>query len=285
MRTQNFSTKCLIEGLEQRNLFSVIGYALSDSGQLNINGTSGVDQISVRLIRPSDDGAVSVEIQSGMRVTKKPLVLKNITGVSVNGRDGNDRILVFGTLDERYSDTKSFFVNINGGAGNDNLTVKNFDGVIGVSAGEGDDNVDLSGAIDQDYVLGPQSYRWVYCGPGNDVARGSFANDDLDGEDGNDVLMGSDGDDYLTGGRGTNTIFGNGGDDTLLLYPKNGLFEDNPYPWHFGGDDTFDGGEGRDSVVVFTNTALSSKRVFSLVAISVEEETGYDYADNGNGKG
>jgi Ca2+-binding RTX toxin-like protein len=280
---QNLGT-CSIEGLETRTLFSVIGYAISDGGQLLVTGSNSADQISVHLVRTTEGGPVNVELMSGLRVTK-PVVVKNVTGISVSGRNGNDRIFVFGNLDERYSDTQQFYISVNAGGGHDNVTVKNFDGVLGVSAGDGDDNVNLSNAMPEDYVRGPQSYRWVYGGTGNDVIQGSFDNDDLDGEDGDDVLVGSAGDDYLTGGRGTNLLMGGDGDDTALIYPENGLYDDNPYPWHYGGKDHFDGGDGEDRLMIYTNTGLSTPRVFSVTTINVELKDVYDYDSDGGGKG
>ena len=63
---------------------------------------------------------------------------------------------------------------------------------------------------------------------------GADGDDDLDGNNGNDIIYGGEGNDTLTAGDGDDQLFGGAGDD---------VFHDD-----WGGNDTFDGGSGIDSL-------------------------------------
>src|SRR3954470_24125117 len=85
----------------------------------------------------------------------------------------------------------TFTVIVNGGAGNDSLTVLAHSDEVAA--------VGLDG------------------GPGDDVLTGADSNDTLNGGDGNDRIIGAAGDDVLNGGAGNDTLVWNNGDgsDTL----------------------------------------------------------------------
>lgn len=69
---------------------------------------------------------------------------------------------------------------------------------------------------------------------GNDVIRGTSADEEIRGEGGNDTLYGMGGNDELRGGKGNDQLFGGDGNDRLR----------GDY-----GDDALTGGAGRDRFV------------------------------------
>lgn len=98
-----------------------------------------------------------------------------------------------------------------------------------VSAGEGDDFLDLSSAADI-----------AYGGPGNDTIYGWSGNDRLLGEAGDDVIYAGKGDDKVYGGTGIDKLYGGEGADSIS--GEAGL------DWLFGenGNDSIYGGQGSD---------------------------------------
>lgn len=96
---------------------------------------------------------------------------------------------------------------------------------------------------------------------GDDVFRGTFANDviyggagddRLDGADGNDIVYGGDGNDILQGGYGDDVLNGGNGNDVLSNgYGGSGILNGGAGDDQlFGGsnDDIFDGGAGDDRI-------------------------------------
>ena len=84
---------------------------------------------------------------------------------------------------------------------------------------------------------------------GNDVLRGTGADDNLNGSGGRDVLSGRTGDDYLNGGSGRDVLYGGSGDDYLDGGRDNDrLFGNSGKDHLFGGSgsDELTGGSGHD---------------------------------------
>lgn len=77
---------------------------------------------------------------------------------------------------------------------------------------------------------------------GNDVIRGSFKNNYLDGGDGNDTIHGLFGDDQIVGGAGNDLIYGGGGRDII----DGGYGDDRIFGQ--SDDDQIVGGKGNDSI-------------------------------------
>jgi Ca2+-binding RTX toxin-like protein len=98
-----------------------------------------------------------------------------------------------------------------------------------VSAGQGNDYLDLSSAADI-----------AYGGAGNDTIYGWSGNDRLYGEAGDDVIDAGKGDDKVYGGDGTDKMYG--GDGADFISGEAGL------DWLFGdnGNDSIYGGQGPD---------------------------------------
>lgn len=108
----------------------------------------------------------------------------------------------------------------------------------------------LNGTPDPDTLVG---------GGGDDTVRGADADDRLDGANGNDALEGEAGNDTLLGGFGDDTMRGGEGDDDLsdVGFGDDYLFggAGNDFLVDRGGNNVIDGGDGRDTFMVWFTEA------------------------------
>jgi len=201
----------LIEACEPRRLLShggAMGAATLTDGLLTVTGTRHSDEIMV-----SVDGTDATKLDVVINGTQvNQVVLADVTGILVNGGNGNDHITIENTL--------MIPATLMGGDGKDKL-----------NGGAGDDV--LEGDNGKDALSG---------GDGNDSLSGGRANDQLDGGNGDDVMSGGKGNDNLMGDADTDTMAGGIGDDTLSGGDGNDLVEGD------SGDDSLDGGTGDDIV-------------------------------------
>ncbi|WP_158967714.1 calcium-binding protein [Chachezhania sediminis] len=140
-------------------------------------------------------------------------------------------------------ETNSGIENLIATEGNDFVNGNGWDNIIEGRAGNddidgngGDDT--LFGGAGDDVLDGDTGADTLLGGSGNDELIGGIGADTLSGGAGNDVLDGGDGDDFLDGGAGHDALFGGAGDDRLMAV----------YDWNF--DETYDGGEGSDTIVL-----------------------------------
>jgi Ca2+-binding RTX toxin-like protein len=200
----------LIEACEPRRLLSHGGGGMATltDGLLTVTGTRRSDEIMVS-VDLTDATKLDVVI-NGNQVNQ--VVLADVTGILVNGGNGNDHITIENTL--------TIPSTLMGGNGKDKL-----------NGGAGDDVLD--GDNGKDALSG---------GGGDDALSGGRSNDNLDGGDGNDTLSGGKGNDNLMGDAGTDTLAGGIGDDTVSGGDGDDLVEGDT------GDDSLDGGAGDDIV-------------------------------------
>lgn len=210
-----------------------------------------------------NDGSVTGSFQLDISAPRLPLVevLSNNsddffgssgTAYRIRGRDGDDRIWLFGTNDDAVNGGGGGD-DLDGGPGNDALVggggndiikgglgndvLSGGRGVDVLEGGDGDD--ELHGGRGGDVLNGGNGNDRIFSGLG-DVVQGGAGNDtligggDLDGGADDDLLIGNDRDNLLTGGTGNDTIFGMGGDDTIIAGE---------------GDDEIDGGGGKDTII------------------------------------
>src|SRR5262249_20513279 len=78
---------------------------------------------------------------------------------------------------------------------------------ISVNAGNGNDTVNLSGAL--------SAPATVYGGDGTDTIYGGDGDDYLDGQGDTDTIYGGPGNDTMNGGSGDDVVFGGSGNDTI----------------------------------------------------------------------
>ena len=124
---------------------------------------------------------------------------------------------------------------INGGDGNDTITINSADDALipNDSSNVNSQTVIVNGGGGNDVLVGSEFNDIMNGGSGDDVVNGRAGNDTLGGDAGDDTLLGGSGDDNLFGGDGEDRIKGQGGTDTV------GGGADN---------DTIEGGEGTSSL-------------------------------------
>lgn len=207
----------VVESLERRSLLAAaVGSVELVNGVLEVSGTNRNDTIV--LAANADPTKVDVTL-NGATTTHD---LGPVTGgVRVNGGNGNDTLTVSAAL--------SVAVTVLGGNGKDVL-----------AGGDGDDSLD--GGNGNDSLAGGGGDDSLYGGNGNDSLDGQAAADLLRGDNGADRLSGGDGDDDCDGGRGNDRESGDAGNDTLAGGSNNDSLSGG------GGDDVLRGDAGNDSL-------------------------------------
>ena len=184
-------------------------------------------------------GTVTVQFETGDRTALAGLDYTASTGVLTFNPGVTALTLTVPVLGDNFLEgDEIFFVNLLsptgatladsqgvGTIGNDDSFIEPINDTL--LGGNGDDT--LVGSIGDDVLNGQAGNDSILGGDGNDSLLGGSGNDTLDGQAGNDTLDGQGGDDVLIGG---------GGDDTFVL--GNGA----------GGQDTIDGGDGFNGLVV-----------------------------------
>ena len=157
-------------------------------------------------------------------------------------------------------------VTVDGGAGDDTLTVNDIDhvcrGSLVVRGGAGDDlltgnnakigdirlrmegndgNDSIIGSQGNDTLSGDAGFDRIKGGLGNDLILGGTGIDSLNGDGGNDTLIGGDGTDTLIG-DGADTLSGDDGNDSLQGDQGADIITGG------SGDDTAHGGDGNDTI-------------------------------------
>jgi Ca2+-binding RTX toxin-like protein len=165
----------------------------------------------------------------------------DVSYIMVNGGPGNDTISI-----NSIDGPDGVGAAVSGGAGNDSITT-NLD--ASVWAGEGDDTIRVAdsfqgqvygqGGDDQIYASGRCIDAILDGGDGNDLIDAT-QNDfgvQASGGNGNDTILGSQYDDVIDGGNGSDSLAGNGGNDVIYSRAGNG--------------DSVDGGDGNN--IVYAN--------------------------------
>jgi uncharacterized repeat protein (TIGR01451 family) len=177
------------------------------------------------------------------------VLAKNVKRLIVNGGPGNNFIDLRGVAPCKFPNLADGKVEINGGAGNDEMwgsyfddTMNGGDGNDVLNGGEGDDvlnggagNDMLFGDAGKDVLEGGAGNDMLFGGAGDDMLNGGAGNDRLEGGAGNDWLFGGAGDDWLDGGAGNDRLFGEEGNDTIVQKPGSADIVNDS-----GGADTLD---------------------------------------------
>ncbi len=167
-----------------------------------------------------------------------------IQRIEMLGTSSNDTLRVLGSA------TAQFDVFIDGGAGNDNISVEGANNNASSSrtlvGGEGNDLI--LGSDSADILVGGSGDDVILAGEGGDVIYGdknaSIARNADNGADGNDTLRGMQGADQLIAGGGTDYLLGGQGRDVLDAGAGEDLID-----WYVGdGSDTIEGGGGNDTL-------------------------------------
>jgi uncharacterized delta-60 repeat protein len=176
--------------------------SVSDSGVLEIEGTSGNDFIDLEIGTQEIDGQSVAVIKVTFNGSVIDVPTDLVSSIKINGNNGNDAITVGNDI--TLSST------INGGSGNDVIRAGGGDDVIdggsGINAMFGNDGNDtITGGTSLDALFGGGGDDWLYGGSGIDLLEGGLGLDHLFGQGGNDLLYSRDGGqlDELDGGSGT----------------------------------------------------------------------------------
>jgi Ca2+-binding RTX toxin-like protein len=188
----------------------------SPQGLYTVNGTGFGDVIDVS----SSNGTLLIRVNNSVTTfSPDDPVPAEITGIIVNGLNGNDVITI---------SSNAPAVAINGGAG--------FDTIYGGTRG--------------DSIYGGGSNDLIFGRGGGDLIRGGEGKDTLYGQGGTDRIFGDSGNDHLDGGLQTDRINGGSGADVVIGGTEDDfLFGDsgNDAVSGAGGKDRLDGGSGSDS--------------------------------------
>ncbi len=153
-----------------------------------------------------------------------PNNLSDVINVTYNPQTQDFNLTINGTLVQSRPASKVRRIIINGGKGDDTITVDTGGKSIPATLNGGDGDDTLTG------------------GDGNDRLNGGNGNDTLNGGGGNDALYGGNGDDVLNGGAGNDTLYGQAGSDTL------DGDDGNDHVFGGAGNDSVIGGDGKDTV-------------------------------------
>jgi uncharacterized protein YkwD len=178
-------------------------FATIAGGKLTVQGTSGVDSISI-----TKEGSAYTVTRNATSTT---LAGGGVTSIDVVGQDGDDYILIgAGVTLGAYVDAGAGNDYIQGGTGPDTITSgagkdKSFGGL-------GDDRVAGNGGHDRCY--GEAGKDRLYGGEGNDTMEGGSSTDRFWGEGGNNTYYGQGGDDYFYARNSlADSLFGQDGID------------------------------------------------------------------------
>jgi Ca2+-binding RTX toxin-like protein len=199
-----------------------------ENGQTTFNAADGDDCINANV---NPDGSTDVTYNG----KTYHFTQEESQNLVINGGAGDDNITVTGQ--QLYGPENNLTLkggsgddNIQGGCGNEKIFGGSGDDVI--FAGAGNDEVHAGSG--DDFVDGGAGNDWLGGNSGNDTMRGGSGDDKVSGGTGNDTLQGNSGDDHLDGGVGNDTLDGGSGDDLLGGQ---------------SGDDILIGGSGDDAIV------------------------------------
>lgn len=198
-----------------------------DAGDDKIEGEAGDDILAGG---DGDDvvsgGDGNDRIEGG---TGADLLLDGTGRDTVSGGEGDDHVVVALDGDQDIYD---------GGAGTDTLDLSATECGVDIDLAEGSaegSEIGINDVSGFEIVRGGTGSDTISGSDGNETLSGGVGDDRIAGHDGNDSLDGGDGDDIIADGNGEDTVFGGSGNDVILASAD-------------GNDDSFDGGEGFDTL-------------------------------------
>ena len=210
-----------------------------DSVTFSKNATAIVGENSATV--QDDDsiqvGGAGVVTDGDMTVTEMKTALAEARGI-----DQSDVIVLNGT---KKGDNINVTARKNGGitvtvnGKSHNYTAEQASRLI-INGGAGNDKITVDKAVKNDLV--------IMGGAGNDTIQGGAGNDTIVGGKGNDTLKGGAGNDRITDDSGVNKIYGQAGDDTLIAHSKstNSSSKYSNQIYGGSGNDYLEGGNGKD---------------------------------------
>jgi len=136
---------------------------------------------------------------------------------------GEDLIISADGQTQQFSLQAIAGIEVNGGAGNDTISLANVQIPATVSGAGGSDCIIGGGADDSlrggggnDTIGGAGGNDTIFSGAGNDCIKGGAGDDSVTSASGEDTIHGGTGDDSILCGSGDNVVNGNIGNDTIV---------------------------------------------------------------------
>lgn len=164
----------MLQALECRRLLAASIVNSGPSGVLQVEGSAGADSIALSVVL----GNIIVRINGTAEAFGTDFSDGEFHSIAINGGEGNDTITLPGTL----GSPQIQLVTVNGQGGNDTINGSGLNDVL--YGGDGDDR--LLGKGGGDRLVG---------GPGNDNLQGQAGADTIVPGTGTDILSGGDGQD------------------------------------------------------------------------------------------
>jgi VCBS repeat-containing protein len=198
----------------------------------------GVYEITVNVTDGEATDSETFTVTVTERIIRETLVIKGTTGcdvIKVCEEDGGLLKVSVNGATSTYKLLDGTTVEVQGGDGNDAITLKGLNREATVYGGNGNDFISARGVTNGSVRLFGEN--------GCDVLIGGCGDDLLDGGNGKDLLIGGGGEDQLKGENGKDWLFGGKGDDAL--------FGGNARDLLIGGDgdDFLNGGHGKDVTI------------------------------------
>ena len=240
---------------------------IGDTGNDLIRGRRGDD----RLIWNNGDGSDTMEGDDGFDVVEVNGAVKD--GDDFELRANGDRVeferLNLGNFILDVDNVEQF--EINGGGGDDTLTVQDLTGTdvqqVIFNGGDGDDFLDGEETSTQIISEGGVGNDTLISGTADDTLDGGLGDDEIEGEQGNDTMIGGEGNDTLEwdDGDGSDLMSGGTGIDTIEV--EGSLAE---------GDDFVLQQDGEKAIFDRVNLGLFTLTVDTSEIFEVEGEGGND---------
>ena len=258
-----------------------------NDGDDTINADAGGDTLTVGGKSTDDTFTVSQSAASELIVSQGTGSITiagmgleaGIEAVVINGGSGNDTVTIT-SVDQ----VGALVLTVNGGSGGDTISASgaSLGNVrLGINGELGDDT--LTGSADADTITGGDGNDVISGEAGNDTLRGDADNDSISGGDGNDFIDGNDGNDTASGDAGNDSLMGSFGNDMLI-----GDVGDDTLDGGFG-DDLLNGMSGDDSLLgSFGNDRIAAGSGDDIVRGGNDNDTiqghsGSDLIDGGHG--
>lgn len=189
---------------------------------LNFNGierlTGGMQSDSFRLVYQASPLVLSIDGGPGGNDSAELRADANMSFSRESSPAWGQRLVVDNSLGRQETAMRNIAsMRLSGGAGNNTIDAREYNGVANLYGSGGDDVLiasrgpsNLFGDDGNDQLFGGQMNDTLRGGRGDDMLLGSYGDDTLYGDDGLDVLSGDYGTDRLYGGNGDDLVIGGG---------------------------------------------------------------------------
>ncbi|MDA0285033.1 MAG: calcium-binding protein, partial [Planctomycetota bacterium] len=194
--------------LEERTYLSAS--TLFANGELSIVIEEGNDSVAVRT-NPANPSQVQVLVNNQPDTSLPAILASQVERLTIVGSDTENLIDLTGVTTAAFTFVDSgtgdpLQISVDGDNGDDTIIASDgFDATL--NGGHGNDVITVSSGRGNLTILGDD---------GNDTITGGLGNDTIISGDGNDVVDGGTGDDSILAGNGADSVLGNAGNDTVL---------------------------------------------------------------------